>query len=701
MTSVSGIKLIERLLHSGDNHLTSLGGELASMIQQNSTTNGVALKITDGIRILGSPVGSPTFCKDFISKAMTKAQAHADTSLAKLDNKQSVLQLFKFCTAHKMTHLFSADVLAATKHPKNWNTWDSDLCSDFNAMISHMISALTNNSATPEHDILIASMSTKQGGLGIQHPRSTAIPAYFPTMKQNIQHATEGVWTCDHAPPIALPTHIKHMYQDWRSSSSYVFQPFQKYHAEFRDMCVSEVVPDRDTFFLLKSSVNRRKEEISSTASRQLKTMTAQIFLVDNDVQSLSQMEDLLEPRMASSLVDMSRLEPKNRRQNGEFTVMLKRKLRLPLWPKERCQCSCGKVRDVFGDHVLSCNKHCKTPMHNNIRNGFFTLMKKLCLKVKFTSSEVMVEKEPERVLPELPSLSPFDVAVTLDHMLNKQTWQTDLKMIGFDFTVISSTSKLGLTPSSQTSRNNLHLRLKEGDKKKFCRRGKTDKSNQITYSGEEICRLINNNNMTLTPAPVTPHGHTGPLFNRFLYGSDADPHPTFKNKPHAQECERIARSASVPHGVLPRANHLWRMNNPTTSHGGTHKAMDPQSHFNQDFGLIMSTAVSSHHLRAYNRISNLKSTPCSKNQHCRCNHDNSDCICAQPDCGNAPRFCADTGPLDQSQTLHANQHSTEMIPSQDTLSEHFSCGGGPLFDVILPANNRPHTCTYVAVGSN
>ena len=193
ITSVNGAKLTERLLISDNDQLTSLGRELGSMIEHNSTIKGVPLEITDGIRILGSLVGNPTLCKDFISKAMAKAQAHADTILNKLDNKQSVLQLFKFCTAYKLTHLFSADVLTTTNHPRNWNTWDSDLCSDFNSMIYQLLSALTNNGTTPEHAILIASMSTKQGGLGIQHPRSIAIPAYFLTMKRNIQHATEGV----------------------------------------------------------------------------------------------------------------------------------------------------------------------------------------------------------------------------------------------------------------------------------------------------------------------------------------------------------------------------------------------------------------------------------------------------------------------------------------------------------------------------
>ena len=38
----------------------------------------------------------------------------------------------------------------------------------------------------------------------------------------------------------------------------------------------------------------------------------------------------LLEPRMSASPTNMSRLDPKNRRTNEEFAVMLKRKLSHP-----------------------------------------------------------------------------------------------------------------------------------------------------------------------------------------------------------------------------------------------------------------------------------------------------------------------------------------------------------------------------------
>jgi len=82
---------------------------------------------------------------------------------------------------------------------------------------------------------------------------------------------------------------------------------------------------------------------------------------------------------MASSLVDMSRIPACNRRGNEDFRVMLKRKLRLPLWPKnELITCFYGTVIDEYEDHCMSCRRHCKTPMHNKIRDGLSKVLEQL-----------------------------------------------------------------------------------------------------------------------------------------------------------------------------------------------------------------------------------------------------------------------------------------------------------------------------------
>ena len=51
---------------------------------------------------------------------------------------------------------------------------------------------------------------------------------------------------------------------------------------------------------------------------------------------------------------------------NEDVTVILKRKLRLPLRPEHRYRCNCGMLVDVFGDHALSYVSHCKTSKLSN-----------------------------------------------------------------------------------------------------------------------------------------------------------------------------------------------------------------------------------------------------------------------------------------------------------------------------------------------
>ena len=68
--------------------------------------NGLPLEVTDGLRVLGIPIGSHQFCTDFILKAMGKAAADCKSLLNGLEDYQTIFQLFKTCTIHKLTYLF-------------------------------------------------------------------------------------------------------------------------------------------------------------------------------------------------------------------------------------------------------------------------------------------------------------------------------------------------------------------------------------------------------------------------------------------------------------------------------------------------------------------------------------------------------------------------------------------------------------------
>ena len=121
--------------------------------------------------------------------------------------------------AHKLTHLFASDVLNhdvnELPRPDHWNLWGSDLTDAFAAMIDSVIACLTQCTTVPIHASLISSLTTNAGGLGIYHPRDSAIPTFVLNLRLNIQYTTEGVWISNTQPLVQLPLPI--IYVNWHS----------------------------------------------------------------------------------------------------------------------------------------------------------------------------------------------------------------------------------------------------------------------------------------------------------------------------------------------------------------------------------------------------------------------------------------------------------------------------------------------------
>ena len=171
-----------------------------------------------------------------------------------------MMQLFKTCTVHKLTHLFSSDVLTTTERPRHWNTWDSQLCKDFTKMINLVLINTTNSNNSSRYSTQIAAIPTKSGGLGLQHPISTAIPFFMMTTKRNIQHCIEGVWIDNTSSLVTISPAVAKLHTTWKTSTSPTFQTFRKYCQDMRDLCVSDKVEKREIFFILKSSSNICKD---------------------------------------------------------------------------------------------------------------------------------------------------------------------------------------------------------------------------------------------------------------------------------------------------------------------------------------------------------------------------------------------------------------------------------------------------------
>ena len=64
------------------------------------------------LRVLGSPIGSLSFQRQFITDYLSQAKQDAIKLLAGLDDEQTILQLYRQCTTQRLNHLFPADVYA-------------------------------------------------------------------------------------------------------------------------------------------------------------------------------------------------------------------------------------------------------------------------------------------------------------------------------------------------------------------------------------------------------------------------------------------------------------------------------------------------------------------------------------------------------------------------------------------------------------
>ena len=144
-------------------------------------------------------------------------------------------------------------------------------------------------------------------------------------------------------------------------------------------------------------------------------------------------------------------------------------------------------------------------------------------------------------------------------------------------------------------------------------RRGHTDKETQVSLSGNDIIGNILSQGYTLLPFAVGPHGTLGSIARQFLCGTPAPPIDDFPdNRPHASAAVRVVSSRVIPSGTLPRADALLRKHHPESFFGGSYKSIHPSTYFEQQLGLVISTAISSHLLLAHEYIRNKSPVPCS-----------------------------------------------------------------------------------------
>ena len=612
MTATNGQSVRDKLLKSWQPGKKLLGTSLAeaikafsTVLENKGTPDEVRLPYEEcnGLRVLGVPIGSQQFCRTYIKATMEKAIKESKKILEGLEDRQTMLQIFKTCTAHKLTHLFVADVLAGDESqlPNNWHLWSSDMADQFTEMSNTFLAKLTDRTSLPDHSQLISNISTTKGGIGLQHPRCTAIPALILTLRCCLEYTHQGVWIGRTEEPVPLPRNITSLYENWKSSQHSCFRIFNKYIDQILQVCVSDSMDNSMTHFLYRSSPNTCKERLKDEASIRIMRFIKQELNHDLTNKKLG---EILLPSTSKSLTEMPRSDPDNRMSNEHFQIILTRKLRMSLWPEaDTITCICGEQMDSFGDHAFCCTKIVKKSMSDEIRDGLIRIFKRLLVTAKLIPSASSVEKELRNLIKLAPQLRPFDLSIKLDHVLGQDRWRTTLDRIGIDVTVISSAASSS-TASQTAQRKESDMRLQDGEQKKFCRDAYTNQDTGVTLTGDETIGEILLTNSALIPFTVTEFGQLGSLARRFLYGSDAMALPEFDEQHvNAKAAAQLARSKKVPRGILPRANAIWRKECPDDFYGHSYKAMDPMTWAEQQLGLVMSRAIANQIVRTHKQI--------------------------------------------------------------------------------------------------
>ena len=327
MTTCTASSLISRMAKSVNMSTMIIGKQLQTTIEQFSTkhVNGEsqAVEVTDGLRILGTPIGSPTFCHQFLLDSLARARSDSSKLLRNLDDLQTILRIYSMCTANKITHLFGCDVFntAVDELPSNYFLWDSDLTQEFNSMTEEVIGEITQEPSLPIYSQIIANLSIKQGGLGIQSPRLHAIPSYMSTSKRCLQYALQGVWLGFNRPRPTLPYSITSLYIDWETSNTRSWQIFRKYLPIFNSICGSDNGTSTD--YVFETSLNASREKIKEFGSKKVKsTILLSPHITPPDVKSL--LPVLLDKASSMALMTMSRLEGHDRMKNDTFITCLR-----------------------------------------------------------------------------------------------------------------------------------------------------------------------------------------------------------------------------------------------------------------------------------------------------------------------------------------------------------------------------------------
>ena len=590
------------------------------------------VEVTNGLRILGVPIGSPQFCATCVRNTLRTIMDDCNTILRHVTDRQLALRLFSQCTITKIPHLLPCVAtfeLNATDAPQPWHQWTSPITNAVHNIEKWFIATLLSCPTLEDHSIAIAHLPIGLGGLGILHAPSRVVPDLVLRVARAISFCTQGIRLTTTGPPITLPTSIARLFSSWRTSPTSLCITFRQYAPEIAQYATptnlpgdlasndneppghtppltTTAPPDERTDYLINTMTPSRARDNINTAAH---SERRQALIDHDDIAIRTATPGLLQPHTSAPIIAMSRISRAHRLDNDLFIIATRRKLRIPIFdsPSNPPICACGKQIDKHGDHLFSCVNQSKKRMHDRIRDLWAPVLRRILREISFIHGDRDIGTEWTDIVSFAPLMRPYDIGIIPDTIGWRRTYSTfPCRMIGIDVTIAPLRPSSSSTASSAD--NNLLLQethLQTTEKRKLQRAKRISKDSDETIDGEQVIADLLDQNHALIPGAVDGYGDLGPCLKRLFFGTRPKlPPPTFTaRKQHSKSMFHKVYSDDIPEAILTTANKVWATNRggatPATTddrwYGDSYIDATPSTWAMHQIGLAVVDSLASH----------------------------------------------------------------------------------------------------------
>jgi hypothetical protein len=609
LTSCNGTSILPKLSETNPSEAADIAYAINKYSTAKTATSTIGIELTDGFRLLGTPVGSPTFADSFFQEQLNTIFKLTNLN-SQITDHQTRTKLFTTCILQKLPHLLSSDVmhhLPLDFKPENWPTYAGALGLGIHKLIDKFLQDLLQNPDIPDHSKCISHLHTNKGGLGLLFPRHRAGPDYVITMTSAIKRAKLGFITNPDITATILHPSITNLFDISINTESSCLQRYNILLPPIANIACSEKCPhhERTEHFQTKLSTHSMRSRIKQYCANSLLALTYETtFLTAPEHTNL--LPSILAPQTSYPLIAMCRSNKTNRLPNWSFDIAIRRKLRLPIYDTTHPPiCSCGKTHDPYGDHTFCCRKHSKKLAHNFIRDNWAINLQPAIALAGYIIPTAPLQTERPNLTPNNISARPFDFSFDPDpHPTNLNVCSCPYSIVGADITIAHSKSSppIKLTADVQqklTAAADTHLQ--EFERRKYMRDkstvGEPNTTTHRTIPGEVIIKDLLDGNTILIPIAIDPHGYWGPITQSFLSTpKTVIPPLTFPHsRPNAKIMHQRATTYPSPTGILNTADAVWKNTKSRNFYGFSYTSPTPQIHTIQQLGLGITKAFTLH----------------------------------------------------------------------------------------------------------